>query len=154
MCYCIWISQNPDKEHLIREYLTQPMRVQIAGLPHKVIIHNQSKINVSNKEYSDWLGGNQWSHLLCSFIKIFGDIYTLCILSAIIYPKVKFLFRSDFMSILHLHPMIINSNVNMIREVHEVLTCWQPITNYMETCGEQMLWIFINTKSNVLSKVG
>ena len=32
------ISQNPNKEMNRRELLNQPMRVQIAGLPHTVII--------------------------------------------------------------------------------------------------------------------
>ena len=41
-----------------QELLNQPMRVQIAGLPHTVIISFSEKINAANKDYSDWLGRN------------------------------------------------------------------------------------------------
>ena len=53
---------NPDKELNRQELLTQPMRVQICRLLiccTQLYFQNQSKINSANKEYSDWLGGNQ-----------------------------------------------------------------------------------------------
>ena len=55
-----YLPQNPDKEVNRQELLTQPMRVQITGLP---------SINTANKEYSDWLGSNQ---SMISFIKFLG----------------------------------------------------------------------------------